>query len=58
MDKTDPISLLTICDGSVPEVFERELRAVLANIADPTTELDRRLAVTDDVATHQGVRAL
>lgn len=34
----ETISLTTICDGGVPEVFERELREVLANITDPNTD--------------------
>lgn len=31
------ITLQTICQGGVPEVFDRELRALLANIVDPNT---------------------
>ena len=36
MDSTE-ISLTTICQGAVPEVFEREFRELLRNIADPNT---------------------
>lgn len=34
----ESITLATICDGGVPEVFERELREVIANITDPNTD--------------------
>lgn len=43
----EAISLTTICNGAVPEVFERELREVLANITDPNTDAEkaRRLKI-------------
>lgn len=37
-----PLSLLNIDKGSVPEVFDAELRKVLDNIADPNTPTRRR----------------
>lgn len=39
--------LLNICDGSIPEVFKRELREVLDNIADVNTpaELSREIVL-------------
>lgn len=40
------ISLTTICEGAVPEVFLRELKEVLANIADPNTDPERARGVT------------
>lgn len=40
------ISLTTICHGGVPEVFERELKDVLANIADPNTAAERPRTIT------------
>lgn len=40
------VSLQTICDGGVPEVFERELREVLTNIADPNTQPDKTRTIT------------
>lgn len=42
----ETISLTTICDGGVPEVFERELREVLANITDPNTDPEAARAIT------------
>jgi len=39
--ETPEISLTTICHGGVPEVFERELKEVLANIADPNTAAEK-----------------
>jgi|CXWL01.1.fsa_nt_gi hypothetical protein len=40
MSESDPnaITITTICNGGVPDVFARELAGVLANIADPNTE--------------------
>lgn len=40
------ISLTTICHGGVPEVFERELKEVLANIADPNTAPEKTRTIT------------
>lgn len=42
----DAISLQTICHGGAPEVFERELRTVLANIADPNTAAEKTRTIT------------
>lgn len=42
----ETISLTTICDGGVPEVFERELREVLANITDPNTDPEAARSIT------------
>ena len=48
MSESEPnvITITTICNGGVPEVFERELREVLANIADPNTEADKTRGLT------------
>lgn len=40
------ISLTTICHGGVPEIFERELREVLENIADPNTAAEKTRTLT------------
>jgi len=42
----EAITITTICNGGVPEVFERELREVLANIADPNTEASKSRGLT------------
>jgi hypothetical protein len=42
----ESISLTTICDGGVPEVFERELREVIANITDPNTDPEATRSLT------------
>lgn len=48
MSEQDPnaITITTICNGGVPEVFARELAEVLANIADPNTEADKTRGLT------------
>ena len=48
MAEQNEISLTTICHGAVPEIFERELRDVMANILDPNTsaEKTRKLTLT------------
>lgn len=46
MSDANVITLTTICNGGVPEVFERELREVLANIADPNTEAEKARGIT------------
>ena len=46
MQEPEAISISTICHGGVPEVFERELREVLANIADPNTEAEKPRGIT------------
>ena len=40
------ISLQTICHGSVPEIFERELCEVLKNVADPNTAPEKVRTIT------------
>ena len=45
MDPTE-ITLTTICNGGVPEVFERELRELLRNIADPNTVAEKTRTLT------------
>lgn len=45
MDATE-ITIATICDSGVPEVFDRELREVLKNIADPNTAPERPRTLT------------
>lgn len=42
----ETISLATICHGSVPEIFERELNEVLKNIADPNTAPEKARSIT------------
>ena len=42
----EEISLTTICHGGVPEVFERELRELLKNIADPNTNAEKARTLT------------
>lgn len=42
----EAITLTTICNGGVPEVFARELAEVLANIADPNTEPEKLRGLT------------
>lgn len=44
--ETHEISLTTICDGGVPEVFAREFKEVLANILDPNTDPERARGLT------------
>lgn len=46
MHEPTPLSLDTICDGQVPALFERELRAVLDNIADPNTDPEKTRSIT------------
>ena len=45
MDSTE-ISLTTICQGAVPEVFEREFRELLRNISDPNTVAEKVRTIT------------
>lgn len=45
MESTE-ISLTTICNGAVPEVFEREFRELLRNIADPNMVPEKVRTVT------------
>lgn len=42
----ETISLATICHGSVPEIFERELNEVLKNIADTNTAPEKARSIT------------
>jgi hypothetical protein len=44
--ESNEITLQTICHGGVPEIFERELRDVLANIADPNTHPEKVRTIT------------
>lgn len=46
MPESNEITITTICNGGVPEVFARELREVLNNIADPNTEADKSRGIT------------
>ena len=48
MEQHEPesITIMNICNGGVPEVFERELREVLANIADPNTAAEKIRGLT------------
>lgn len=51
MPEPTPLGLDTICDGQIPALFERELRAILDNIADPNTdpEKTRSLSITVNI---------
>lgn len=55
MGEVEPIGLTTICHGGVPEVFERELRAILANITDPNTDAEktRKITITFTFKPHE-----
>lgn len=55
MGEVEPIGLTTICHGGVPEVFDRELRAVLANITDPNTDAEktRKITITFTFTPHE-----
>lgn len=44
--ESNVITIMSICNGGVPEVFARELAEVLANIADPNTEPDKTRGLT------------
>lgn len=46
MSEPNEISLTTICHGAVPEIFERELRDVMANILDPNTSPEKMRKIT------------
>lgn len=41
-DKRDELSLENLCSGAMPELFARELSAVLANIADINTAPEKK----------------
>ena len=49
------IDIATICGGGVNEVFQREFREVLKNIADPNTDPEgtRKLTLTFTVKPHE-----
>ena len=46
MNAPQEISIMTICDGGVPEVFERELSEVLKNMVDVNTDPDKARSIT------------
>lgn len=46
LHEPESITITNICHGGVPEVFERELREVLANIADPNTHAESARSLT------------
>lgn len=46
LSEPEGISITTICNGGVPEVFARELGEVLANIADPNTHAEASRSLT------------
>lgn len=39
------LNIGNICGGAVPEVFERELREILANISDPNTPANAKRSI-------------
>jgi hypothetical protein len=41
-DEKDVLSLENVCNGAMPEIFRRELTAVLANIADLNTSTEKK----------------
>src|SRR4029077_7905606 len=41
-DEKDVLSLENVCSGAMPEIFRRELSAVLANIADINTSTEKK----------------
>jgi hypothetical protein len=45
-DEKDVLSLENVCSGAMPEIFKRELTAVLANIADLNTSSDKKRNLT------------
>ena len=46
MGEKETLNLDNICNGGVPEIFERELGEVLANIADVNTSSDATRKIT------------
>jgi hypothetical protein len=46
MQKLETLDLGNICGGSLPELFERELQAVIANIADPNTDPKKKRSIS------------
>jgi hypothetical protein len=45
MDEPEPLTLSNVCGGAVEEVFQRELEAVLDNIADVNTKPDAKRVI-------------
>lgn len=45
-DEIVQLDLSNICNGALPEVFERDLQKVLENIADPNTDVDKSRIIT------------
>ena len=43
---TEKLTLDNICAGAVPEIFQRSLKAVLANIRDPNADGDAKRTLT------------
>lgn len=52
--KVSKVDLTTICGGALPELFERELTDVMANVADVNTDpkKPRRITIIVDVYPH------
>ena len=46
MENPQEISIVTICHGGVPEVFDRELAEVLNNILDVNTDAEKARTMT------------
>lgn len=46
MQKLETLDLSNICGGALPELFERELQAVVANIADPNADPKKKRAIS------------
>lgn len=49
MKQLETLDLNNICEGSLPELFERELQAVLANIADVNTDSRKKRSISIDL---------
>ena len=48
------VTLETICGGGLPELFQRELNDVMANIADVNTDPKKPRRITITVEVHPG----
>ena len=46
MENLETLKLENICDGSLPELFERELAALLENISDANTDPEKKRKIT------------
>lgn len=49
MEELETLNIQNICKGSVPELFDREISAVVANVLDPNTPTDKARKITLEV---------